>query len=117
MDVTRFAKQSTVRLTTKGRKSGRQHTVTVWFVVIDAQRLAVQHVRGADCDWYKNLVKNPDVQLDFGAGALAAKSTPTTDASAIKRILSQVRKKYWMAWLLHLMGTRNAVAAEIRLVG
>lgn len=113
VDLTTSTKRSTVRLTTTGRKSGRQHSVTIWFVVKDARHLYVQHVRGA-ADWFKNLTKQPNVQLDFGAGPLAARAMPITDAAEVRRVLALFRRKYIFAWIFQLLGmTKRAVVATI----
>jgi len=114
-DLTQFAKRSTVRLTTIGRTSGQPRTVKIWFVVTDPRRIVVQHVRAPAANWYKNLVRSPEVQLGFGGGPMAARATPVTERAAIDRILREVRRKYLMAWLLQAFGTRHAVAAEITL--
>jgi deazaflavin-dependent oxidoreductase (nitroreductase family) len=117
VDLTSHTKQSTIRLTTTGRKSGRQHTVTIWFVVADARRLYVQHVRGPTADWYKNLSKQPEVQLDFGSGALAARATPIADAAEVQRVLAQFRRKYIFAWVFQLLGmTKRAVVASVEVL-
>ena len=114
VDLTAFAKQSTVRLTTTGRKSGRQHTVTIWFVVADASHVYVQHVRGPTADWYRNLLKQAVVTLDFGQGPLAARATPIKDAAEVRRILGLFRSKYIFAWVFQLLGmTKRAVVATI----
>jgi deazaflavin-dependent oxidoreductase (nitroreductase family) len=114
IDLTQHARQSTVRLTTRGRKSGRPHTVTIWFVVTDAQHICVQHVRGPTADWYKNLLKEPMVHLDFGQGAVAARATAVANAEDIRRILALFRRKYLLSWFFQLLGmTRQAVAAEL----
>ncbi len=115
IDLTSYARQSTFRLTTTGRKSGRQHAVTIWFVVADAQRLYVQHVRGPTADWYKNLVKQPAVQLDFGQGAVVGRATPISHPAEVRRILALFRRKYLFAWVFQLLGmTKRAVVAEIQ---
>lgn len=114
-DLTAYAKRSTLRLTTRGRKSGEPRTATIWFVVVDPQTLAVQHVRGDDANWYRNLRKHPAVQIDFGDGPIAAHATPITDRAEINRVLAAIRKKYWLAYLLQALGTKNAVAATLRL--
>jgi deazaflavin-dependent oxidoreductase (nitroreductase family) len=115
VDFTQYTRQSTVRLTTTGRKSGRQHTVPVWYIVADAQRIYVQHVRGPTADWYKNLAKQPDVQVDFGPGPLAGRATPISDSQEVRRILALFRRKYIFAWVFQLLGmTRRAVVAEIQ---
>jgi deazaflavin-dependent oxidoreductase (nitroreductase family) len=114
VDLTTYAKQSTVRLTTTGRKSGRQHTVTIWFVVADERRIHVQHVRGPTADWYRNLAKQPDVHLDFGGGPIAARATPMADAAEVRRVLGLFRRKYIFAWVFQLLGmTKHAVVATL----
>lgn len=116
VDLTEYRRRSTVRLTTTGRKSGKRHTVTVWFVVADARRLFVQHVQGATADWYKNLLKTPQVQVDFGAGPLAALATPIEAPEEIRQVLKMVRRKYLAAWLIQLFGRgKQPVAAAIEI--
>jgi deazaflavin-dependent oxidoreductase (nitroreductase family) len=114
VDLTSYTKQSTVRLTTTGRKSGRQHTVTIWFVVADARHLYVQHVRGPTADWYRNLAKQPAVHVDFGSGPVAARATPIADATEVRRVLGLFRRKYIFAWVFQLLGmTKRAVVATV----
>ena len=114
MDLTAYARRSTLRLTTRGRRSGRPHTVTIWFVVIDQRRLYVQHARGPTADWFKNLRKNPEVQVDLGDGPLPATAREITDPAQVALVLRQVRRKYWFAWVFQVLGmTRQAVAAVI----
>jgi deazaflavin-dependent oxidoreductase (nitroreductase family) len=104
----------TVRLTTRGRSSGQPRTVTIWFVPDGPRRICVQHVNRAPAHWYRNLRKHPDVQVDFGSGPMAARATPIEDPARIGEVLSAVRRKYWAAWLIQLLGRRSAaVAAEI----
>ncbi len=51
-----------IEITVTGRRSGRQITVPIWFVQDDGT-LYLLPVRGADADWYKNLVKSPTISL------------------------------------------------------
>ena len=114
-DLTTCAKQPTLKLTTTGRKSGSQHTVTIWFVVADARRAYVQHVRGK-AHWFKNLAANPAVQVDFGSGTLPARATPIADAAEVRRVLALFRRKYWAAYLVQLLGiTKQPLAAIVEL--
>ena len=114
MDLTAYARRSTLRLTTIGRRSGKAHTVTIWFVVADDRRLYVQHARGPTADWFKNLRKNPAVQVDVGDGPLPARARELADPADVVRVLRQIRRKYWFAWVFQVLGmTRQAVAAEI----
>ena len=105
-----------VQLTTRGRKSGQPRTVKIWFVVAGPTSIYVQHTNPKPADWYRNLLQDPAVTLDFGSGALPARATPITDASQIERVLALVRRKYLAAWIFKLLGwSRSAVAAEISL--
>jgi deazaflavin-dependent oxidoreductase (nitroreductase family) len=109
-----FAAQKTVRLTTRGRKSGAPRTVPIWFVADGPRRILVQHVTRSPANWYRNLLKDPAVSIDFGNGAISARATPITDRERIHQVLNAVRRKYWSAWLVQLLGNRaHAVAAEI----
>jgi deazaflavin-dependent oxidoreductase (nitroreductase family) len=109
-----YERRKTVRLTTRGRRSGQPRTVTIWFVPLGAHRIAVQHVSSSTAQWYRNLSADAAVTLDFGTGPIAARATPITDAEAIRRVLTAVRQRYWSAWLIQLLARgRPAVAAEI----
>jgi len=118
VDLTAYARRSTLRLTTRGRRSGRPHAVTIWFVVADQRRLYVQHARGPTADWFKNLRKNPAVQVDLGDGPLSGTAREIADPAVVASVLRQVRRKYWFAWIFQVLGmTRQAVAAEIEIDG
>ncbi len=114
-DLRTYARKNTVKLTTTGRKSGKRFTVSIWFVVEDESTILVQHVKGAPSNWYKNLAKNPSVQLDFGDGVLEAEARPITDASGIARVLDLIRKKHWFMAPFLQRGAKTPVAAAIRL--
>lgn len=114
MTADEFAAQKTVRLTTRGRRSGSARTVTLWFVADGPRRILVQHASRARASWYHNLLGDPAVSLDFGAGSISARATPITEPARIQHVLAMVRRKYWTAWLIQLLGRRaQALAAEI----
>src|SRR6185295_17213230 len=94
-----FAARKIVRLTTRGRKSGAARTVAIWFVAVGPRTILVQHAASAPAQWYRNLVADGAVSLDFGDGAIAARATPITDPARVGNVLAQVRRKYWAAWL------------------
>jgi len=114
MSAGEFAARKTVRLTTRGRRSGKPRAVTLWFVTDGPRRILVQHASSARANWYHNLLDDPAVTLDFGAGAVDAHATPITDPARVRDVLAMVRRKYWSAWLIQLIGRRaRALAAEI----
>ena len=114
MTTDSIARVRLVNLTTRGRKSGKPRTVKIWFVAADPTSIYVQHTNPKPADWYRNLVREPSVSLDFGTGPVAAHATPVTDAKEIEQILASVRGKYLAAWIFKLLGwSRSAVAAKI----
>jgi len=52
-------------LTTKGRKSGKDHEVELWFALYDG-KIYLSH-EGKHTDWIKNLLKNGIVKLKIGS--------------------------------------------------
>ncbi len=109
-----FARRKTVRLTTRGRKSGQARAVTIWFIASGPRAIRVQHVAAKPANWYRNLVATSAVAIDFGDGPIEARGTPITDPAGVASVIAAVRKKYWMAWLIQWLGKpQNAVAAEI----
>jgi deazaflavin-dependent oxidoreductase (nitroreductase family) len=54
-----------LHLTTKGRKTGRPHTVELWFAVGDGSKLYLSH-EGGETDWMKNLKQNDQVSFEIG---------------------------------------------------
>lgn len=116
-DVRKYTDRRQLQLTTRGRKSGALRTVTVWFVVADETRLFVQHAARTPAQWYRNLLREPAVQIDFGDGPLEAKAEPILDEGKVREVLKLVRRKYRSAWLIQLLGRKaKPVAAEIRFV-
>jgi len=113
-----WAAKRTVRLTTHGRKTGRERTVKIWFVPAGAQSIFVQHVSRKPAQWYANLRREPAVSLDFGDGTVSARAVPIEDAAEVAKVLAMVRRKYLSAWLIQLL-SRGAkpVAAEISFGG
>jgi deazaflavin-dependent oxidoreductase (nitroreductase family) len=109
-----FARRKTVRLTTRGRKSGQPRTVTIWFVADGERAISVQHTTAAAAQWYRNLLADPAVMVDFGDGSLAGRATPIADPAEVQAVLARVRQKYWSAWLIRLLARgASPVAARI----
>lgn len=89
--------QRTVELTTTGRRTGKPHTVSVWFVV-DGEVIYLNTLDPTR-DWVRNAQKTPAVRLDFGGTILAGQLQLVTDPALDARIREALRDKYWMAWV------------------
>src|ERR1043166_6520292 len=91
------ADRGTLRITTRGRKTGRPHTVTIWFVV-DGRTIFLGTL-DARRDWVRNLQKSPDVTLEVDGLRLRGRATAITDTALEARVRDLLAQKYWMAWI------------------
>ena len=57
-------KEQYIHLTTRGRKTGKPHTVELWFALSDG-KIYLSH-EGKHTDWMKNLAKNGSVTAEIG---------------------------------------------------
>ncbi|MFN8643157.1 MAG: nitroreductase/quinone reductase family protein [Candidatus Binatia bacterium] len=61
--------------------------MTIWFVADGPRRILVQHVAPKPAQWYRNLVADAEVRVDFGDGPIAARAEPITDPARIEAVL------------------------------
>ena len=78
-DLEKVKGEKFIYLTTTGRKTGKPHTVELWFAV-DNDRVFLSH-EGAQTDWMKNFLKNSSVDVKIGNLKLAGKAGITPDRS------------------------------------
>jgi deazaflavin-dependent oxidoreductase (nitroreductase family) len=63
-DLEKVAYQKLVHLTTMGRRTGKPHTVEIWFALRDG-KVYLSH-EGKETDWMKNIKKNGQVSFMIG---------------------------------------------------
>lgn len=76
-------------VTTIGRRTGRPHTVEVWFAVHE-DRLFI--ISSADADWVRNAVADPRVIVRVGTETREGRARVVTDpaeAAIARRLLPQ----------------------------
>ena len=71
MDVSKVAGEKYIYLTTKGRKTGKPHTVELWFALA-GKKIYLSH-EGAYTDYMKNILK--DSRVEFKIGKIQFKGT------------------------------------------
>ena len=59
-------------LITRGRRTGRPHTIEIWFVVMDGSAYLMAGGRDR-ADWVRNLLTDPDVTLRVEAESFPAR--------------------------------------------
>lgn len=89
----RLSNASEIEITVTGRKSGRTISNPVWFAV-DGDRLYLLPVKGSDTQWYKNVLKNPNVRVEAGGAAKALQMQPLTDPKQVAPVVEKFRAKY-----------------------
>jgi deazaflavin-dependent oxidoreductase (nitroreductase family) len=92
-DLKDLSTASEIDLTVKGRKSGQDISRPVWFVHED-NKLYLLPVQGSDTNWYRNVVKNPNVKISAQRQELSGKARTITDDKKIKEIVEKFRSKY-----------------------
>ena len=115
-DLERVANESTVEITTTGRKSGKAHTKPIWFVY-DQGRLYLQSGKEGKSDWYQNLKKNPQMTLKIGTVTFQGKAKFIDDQNETERIHGLFSAKYIGARLAGMVGSSigHGKAVEVEL--
>jgi len=71
-DLMKVRSQKFIRLTTKGRKTGRLHTVELWFAASDV-KVFLSH-EGKETDWMRNIKQNGEVSFEIGGKNFTGKA-------------------------------------------
>lgn len=112
-------------LTTRGRKSGKAHTIGLQYELIDG-RYYVGAADGERADWYRNLLIEPVVEVQVGERTFGATAEVGEEAERIVEFLEYRIKKHplMMRLILRMDGVKGrldrtslqAYAEKIRLV-
>src|ERR671918_1138516 len=83
----RLNRASEIRLSVKGRKSGRDIPRPVWFVH-EGNTLYLLPNYGSDTNWYKNLLVEPTLKISVNDGEeiIPTKGKPITDRNRVNDI-------------------------------
>jgi hypothetical protein len=71
-------------LTTKGRRTGREHTV--WLRAVSYEGRIYFSRRNQDSDWLKNSIANPSVKVTIDGKTHSGTASLVTDETLTKRI-------------------------------
>jgi len=90
----RVAEKQTTTLTHIGRKTGKPHQVTIWFV-LDGDRFYIG-TANVNRQWVRNVQKTPEVKLSVGGETFAGTARFVSDRAEHGRAMAAIRRKYWM---------------------
>ena len=87
------APDSYAYVTTRGRRTGRPHTVEIWFG-IDGGSLYLLSGGGARSDWVRNLLADAKVEVRLADETRAARARVVTDPREEQRARRVLAAKY-----------------------
>jgi deazaflavin-dependent oxidoreductase (nitroreductase family) len=89
----RLSRFREIEISVTGRSSGRTISIPVWFVLED-EKLYLLPVQGSDTQWYKNVLKNPSIQIDARGAEAKLQAVPITDTKGASSVVEKFREKY-----------------------
>jgi len=89
----RLSRFREIKLSVSGRNSGHTISIPVWFV-LEGEKLYLLPVQGSDTQWYKNVLKNPSIQIDAHSAEAKLQAVPITDAAEVSSVVKKFREKY-----------------------
>jgi len=108
--------RSTCRITTRGRKTGRPHTVPIWFTVAEDGSIYLGTLK-LGRDWPKNVAADPDVVIEIDGLRLRGEARRLTSDDAIRDVASRIASKYWAAWIGSWFGLKPEGVFEVKVSG
>lgn len=89
----RLNRVNEIRLSVKGRKSGRDIPRPVWFVH-QGNTLYLLPVQGTDTNWYKNFLADQTLKISVNGAETSVRGKPITDSNRVGDIVSKFKSKY-----------------------
>lgn len=93
MDAHRVADEKYIYLTTRGRKTGKPHTVELWFALA-GKKIYLSH-EGAYTDYMKNILKDSRVEFKIGKIQFSGTARIVKDGEAFELGKHALYLKYY----------------------
>jgi deazaflavin-dependent oxidoreductase (nitroreductase family) len=77
-----------------GRKTGKPHEVTIWFV-LDDDKLYIG-TANVNRQWVRNVQKTPKIRLSIGGETFEGDARFLTERAEHEGAMAAIRQKYWM---------------------
>ncbi|HZY46636.1 MAG TPA: nitroreductase/quinone reductase family protein [Candidatus Bathyarchaeia archaeon] len=91
--VSALEKKKEIELTVTGRKSGKPLPRPVWFVLRGTELLLIP-VYGTRTQWYKNILRNPQVKISSSGQLLQGKLRTITSSKDVTEVIKRFEQKY-----------------------
>ena len=108
----RVAGKHTTTLTHYGRKTGKPHEVTIWFILDDDKLyLGTANVKR---QWVRNVQKTLKIRLSVAGEKFEGNARFLADRAEHERAMAAIRRKYWMFRPLIALGRVLAAMGLMR---
>jgi hypothetical protein len=85
--------KSELEITVKGRRPKKAHSITVWFIH-EKNEIYLLPLKGSETEWYKNVLKDPDITLTVDGSTIQAEAKPITETDRVQQIVKLFAAKY-----------------------
>ena len=110
LDLQKLNRERLVFLTVVGRKSGKPHTVKIWFAAANG-KVFVTSARGKDAQWVKNLRKTPAVTVKIGETTFQGTAVWREDEQVSTEVIPLFLRKYFLAKVFKWIGWYSVIFA------
>jgi len=89
----RLGRYREMQLSVIGRKSGKESSRPVWFV-LEGNKLYLLPVNGSETQWFQNVLKNPRIRVASRDEEAEFRAEPVKDKKAVASVVEKFREKY-----------------------
>lgn len=88
-------KSREINITVKGRRSGRDISLPVWFV-LDEERpsLWLLPIHGSRSPWFRNLEASPILRVEVGGHAVSTPVNLQRDPAVVQQVIERFKERY-----------------------
>ncbi|MBS1107982.1 MAG: hypothetical protein H6Q91_3484 [Deltaproteobacteria bacterium] len=91
------------QLRVRGRKTGKERSVTIWFALGDGKLFLTGDARGPQ--WLRNARANPDVIVKIGNTRLRGRARVVEDPAEAESVRQRFVRRYLMARIARMLGS------------
>jgi deazaflavin-dependent oxidoreductase (nitroreductase family) len=99
-----------IELTVTGRKSGKPRPRPVWFAMRGSELLLLP-VTGTNSQWYKNILRNPEVKVSSSGQTFRGKLRKITERGQVAEVIELFKGKYGASDIKKYYPNPNVAAA------
>ena len=82
-----------LKITVKGRKSGREISLPVWFVY-EGTKLHLLPVEGSSTNWFRNLLNDSGMKISVKGVESSVQARPVTQSQKVIEVADKFRARY-----------------------